>query len=152
MQVPALGQIGFITRSLHLFLAKLIHFLDSCLEFLLDRQSDFERERSHALHQKLAHGMIDLISDHSLADRYGVLDAITLADVLRHEAVLARVVSDRHSAPADATDYQTLQQSRPLAWRTLATIRSNGLRVFAKAQKVLFILLPGDVAGVSILD
>jgi hypothetical protein len=96
--------------------------------------------------------MIDVISDHSLADRYGVLDAITLADVLRHKAVLTRVVSDRHSAPADATDYQPLQQGRTLAWRTLATIRSDGLRVFAKAQKVLFILLPGDVAGMSILE
>jgi hypothetical protein len=51
VQVPALGQVGFITRSLHLFLAEFIHFLDSRLEFLLDRQSDFERERSHALHQ-----------------------------------------------------------------------------------------------------
>jgi hypothetical protein len=96
--------------------------------------------------------MIDVISDHSLADRYGVLDAVTLADVLGHEAVLTRVVSDRHAAPADATDYQTLQQSGALAWRTLATVCSDSLRVFTEAQEVLFILLPGDVAGVSILE
>jgi hypothetical protein len=104
------------------------------------------------LRSHLAHRVIDVISDHSLADRYGVLDAVTLADVLGHEAVLTRVVSDRHSAPADATDYQTLQQRGAFAWRTLATVCPDGLRVFAKALQILFILLPGDVAGVSILE
>jgi hypothetical protein len=100
----------------------------------------------------LAHSTIDVISDHSLAYRYGVLDAVALTDVLRHEAILTGVVSDCHPTPADSTDYQALQQSGALAWRTFATVGSDSLRVFAEAQKVLFILLPGDVAGVSILD
>jgi hypothetical protein len=100
----------------------------------------------------LAHDIIDVVSDHSLAYRYRVLDAVPLTDVLGHESLLARVVSNRHPASAYATDHQALQQRGTFAWRTLTTVCSDGLRVFSKALEVLFILLPGNVAGVNILE
>ena len=129
-QIASLGQVGFIARSLHLFLAKLIYFLDSCLEFLLDRQSDFERERSHAFHQKLTHSVIDLVSNNPLAYRYDMFNAVALADVLGHEALLACVISNRHPASASSTDHQPLQQCWAFARRALAAVGSDVLRIF----------------------
>jgi len=61
--------------------------------------------------------IIDVISDNSLAYRYSVFEAIALADVLGNKALLAYVVTDRHTAPADATNYQALQQCWTFARR-----------------------------------
>jgi hypothetical protein len=35
VQIAALSQVGFVARLLHVFLAEPVHFLDSCLKFLL---------------------------------------------------------------------------------------------------------------------
>jgi hypothetical protein len=59
-----------------LLVSELIHFLDSCREFLLDRESDFECQRRHAFYQQSADGVIDVVSDDMLAYRYGMLDAV----------------------------------------------------------------------------
>jgi len=118
----------------------------------LDRQSNFERERSHALHQELANGIIDLIADHSLAYRYSVLDTVTLADVLGQEPILTRVVPDSHPTPAYATNHQALQQYWAFPRRALTTVRSDGMSIFLKTSEVFLKLLPRDIAGVSILE
>jgi hypothetical protein len=100
----------------------------------------------------LAHGIIDVISDNALAYRYGVFDTVALTDVLGHEALLARVVSNRHPAPAEATDHQALQQRWALARGTLSAVGSDGMCVFLKTPEILLVLLPRDVAGMSILQ
>ena len=66
MKIAALGQVGFISRPFDLFLAEMVHFLDSRLKLLLDRERDFQRQRSNAFYQKLAHRIVDVVSDDSL--------------------------------------------------------------------------------------
>ena len=102
-------------------------------------------------YQKSADGVIDVVSDDTLAYRDGMFDAVALADVFGHETLLAGVIPDRHPAPADPTDHQALQQRWTLTGRTLA-VGSDRLSVLPQAQQVLFVPLPGDVAGVSILE
>ena len=70
---------------------------------------------------------------------------LSLADVYRELATLPAVITHRHAVTADATHHEPLQQRRPLAWRTLATIASVGAGVVAQSLLVLLILLPGDV-------
>ena len=118
----------------------------------MDRERDFECQRSDAFYQQSADGVIDVVSDDTLAYRYGMLDAVALADVFGHKTVFARVVPNRHPAPADSTDHQSLQQRWALARRTLAAIGADRLSILPEAPQVLFVLLPGDVAGMSILE
>ncbi len=142
MKIAALSQIGFVARSLHLFLAELVDFVHSGLKFLLDRQSDFERQGSDALHQQLADGLVDSLSHHMLADGDGMFDAVTLANIIRYDSAVASVVSNRHPASAAATDHHALQQSRPLTGRTFAAVGTDRSCVLPEAQQVFFVLPP----------
>ena len=79
-----------------------------------------------------------------------MFDAVALADLFGHEALLAGVASDGHPASAYATDHQALQQRWVPTRRALAAVGSNRLRIFPKTAEVLLILLPRDVTGTSI--
>jgi len=152
MKIAALSQIGCVARSLYLFLAELVDFVHSGLKFLLDRQSDFESQGSDAFHQQLADGFVDVLSHDMLANGDGMFDAVTLANIIWYESALASVVSNRHPASAAATDHHALQQSRPLTGRTFAAVGADRLCILPEAQQVFFVLLPGDVTGVGVLE
>jgi hypothetical protein len=68
--------------------------------------------------------------------------AITLAHVLRYQAILTRVIPNSHAAPAHTADHKPLQQRRAFPRRTPATVGADGLCIFAEATEIFFILLP----------
>src|SRR3954470_23285686 len=140
VKITALCQVGFISRPFDLFLAEMVHFLDSRLKLLLHRERDFQRQRSNAFYQQSAHRIVDVVSDDSLTYRHRVFDAVLLADVLRHEILMTDVVSNRHPAAASATNHQALQQCWTLARRTLAAVGSIRVGVFLEPPEVLFII------------
>jgi hypothetical protein len=126
----------------------MVHFLDSRLKLLLDRERDFQSQGSNAFYQELAHRIVDVVSNDSLTYCYRVFDAVLLADVLGHEVLLTDVVSNRHPAAASATNHQALQQCWTFARRTLAAVGSVRMGVFLEPPEVLFIIFPGDITRV----
>src|SRR5579863_8404843 len=82
-----------------------------------------------------------------LASRLPMLDSFPLADIIREELTAAAVITDGHPAPADATNDQTLQQSRTFSWRTFTPVLAKRMRIFAQAALIVVVLLQRDVPG-----
>ena len=84
-QITPTCQFGFITGSLHLLLAQPVGFLQTRLQFLLNGKCDFQCHRGDGLHQKIADRLVDVGTGNVLADRFAVLDALALANVVGHQ-------------------------------------------------------------------
>src|SRR5450432_2042458 len=142
VKVAPLCQVGFIPGALDLLLAQTIHLIQSGLHLLLDGQRDFQGQGSDCFDEKLADGLVQVLTKDMLAYRDDVVGSIALASILGHDFRLSRVVADGHSAAADATDSQALQQRRALARGTLAAVLAVGVSIIAQALQVLLILPP----------
>jgi hypothetical protein len=90
-------------------------------------------------HQPTERFIHDMTRDR-LADRPGVLDAFTLADIRRCQASVALVIAKRHPSAADAANDQSLQQRGAFAGRAPTTISAVTLGVLKQALLVRLVL------------
>src|SRR5580698_1230208 len=63
-----------------------------------------------------------------------------------------RVVADGHAFTAGSTDHQSLQQRRALACRSTVPFRAPGERVALHPLAVRLVLLPGNIAGMNVMQ
>src|SRR5262249_38278632 len=103
--------------------------LSPSLQFILNRQGHFQCERAHSLDEQIADRAVECAAHDALADRLRMLDALTLAGVLRQDLVMADVVADGHASAAPAAHRQTLKQRWPFSWRAMPSISAIRLRV-----------------------
>lgn len=87
-----------------------------------------------------------------LAGGFRARDAGTLAQVVGPRTAVTVVVAHRHPVAADAADQESLEQSGALARRRARAPGIPGQRVLPDAALVLLELVPGQVAGVGIVD
>ena len=82
------------------------------------------------------------------------LAALPATDVSRGDALPVAVITDRHAAATAAAQHQPLQQRRPLTRRSLLPVLAVAvcLRIFRQPPQDILVLLPGDVAGVSVFQ
>jgi hypothetical protein len=59
-----------------------VGFFDAGLEFALNRQAHLNGKRIKRFDEQFANGLVDGSAVDALADRFGLLDALALADVL----------------------------------------------------------------------
>ena len=107
-------EVGFLARPLHLPGAPGLGLVSALRQFRLHPQRDLERHRRHALHQQGADGPVDAGAGNALADRSGMGDSLSLAQVVRNQTALPCVVADRHAAAAGTAHREALQQGRAL--------------------------------------
>ena len=82
--------------------------LHACLEFSLYRQCHIERDQGYKFQQEMADVFFDLLARNPLAKRFGVFDSFALANILRAETAVPRVITQRHASGALPTDNQAL--------------------------------------------
>jgi hypothetical protein len=78
-----------------------------------------------------------------------MLNAFSLAHLIGDLTSTTVVVANRHSSAANATQYQSLEQSRTFPRWTFPTIMAEGLRILPQSSLILFVLLPRDVPRVN---
>jgi hypothetical protein len=83
--------------------------------------------RSDGLYEKVADRLVDAGTGKVLADRFAVLDALALANVVRMQTSPPAVVTNSHPFAAAPADQQPLQQRRSFSRRTLAPVLAIGL-------------------------
>ena len=93
--------------------------------------------------------MIDANVGDSLAQRFGVLDAFALTDILRAQLAVTAMIANRHAVSAASTDHQALQQCGAFSRRPAAPIGAHRLCALMQALLVLLVLFPAKVARVS---
>lgn len=93
---------------------------------------------------------VDAGAGYGLALGVRALDAVALADVVWNLPAPAGVLADRHALAAHAAQGKTLQQRRPLAGWTAATVRAVGQRVVAQMRLIGLEAIPCDVAGMRV--
>ena len=71
-------------------------------------ERDFQRQGSDRVDEKLAHSLIDVLSQNALAYQDDVVGAIALTYILWNELCGSYVVTDGHPAATDATHSQAL--------------------------------------------
>jgi len=81
--VSALCQFGFVPGPFHVLLSQTIGFIEPCLQFLLDGQRDLKCDRIDQFQQYVPDCAVDIGARNTLAQRFGILDPLTLADVFR---------------------------------------------------------------------
>ena len=99
-------------------------------DFLLHGKRDIQRDRCDAIDEQLTHGSVDAGSDNALAQRIAEEPAPADADIVRHDARLAGVVVDIHTAAAQTADDFSLQQSGAFSSRSGITFEAEGLGGF----------------------
>jgi hypothetical protein len=99
--------------------------------------------------EQFANGLVDGSAVDALADRFGLLDALALADVLGTQAALAAVVTNRHAAPASTTDHESLKKCWTLTRRATAPVGSDRLCALMQTLLILLVLFPGQITGVG---
>ena|SRR3989442_255600 len=82
VQVAPLSQIGLIPGSFDLLLAQPVHLIQSGLHLLLDGERDFERQGSDRVDEKLADGLVKVLTKDMLAYRDNVVGSVALAGIL----------------------------------------------------------------------
>jgi hypothetical protein len=108
VKVASLSQISLVPGPLDLFLAQVVHLIQSGLNLLLDGERNFQRQRGDGVDEKLADGLVNVLAEDMLAYRDDVLNSIALAHILRYDLRSSRVVANGHSAATDATDNKAL--------------------------------------------
>ena len=143
--------VRVLARSLHLLLQSAIGLGGTCRELLLDAQCDVQRERRHRLDKNLTNRVVEGTAVNRLTDTWlATIDATTPAPIIRDGLAMIAVVPHSHTLPAVATDRESLEQGRPFARWTPPTIGATRLGIHVEAAQILFVLLPGDIAGVDI--
>src|SRR5258708_6079739 len=141
----ALRQIGFVLGALRLLVTQTVGFFDAGLEFALHCQAHLNGKRVERFDEQLANGLVDASPMDALADRFGLLDAFALADVLGTQAAPAAVVTNRHAVPASTTDHDSLKKCWTLTRRTSAPVGSNHLCALMQTLLILLILFPRQI-------
>lgn len=90
-------------------------------ELLLHRQRHFQRQWRHRIDEDLA--------------------------VIRHRLAMIAMIPHGHALAAVAADRESLEQGRPFARRTPPPIGTAGLGIYLETAQILFVLVPGDIAG-----
>jgi len=78
------------------------------LHLLLDGKSDFPRQMSDRVDEKLTDRLVQALTQDMLAYLHDVVGSVELADTLRHDLGLPRRVTNRHPAATDPTDSPAL--------------------------------------------
>src|SRR6266567_6121179 len=83
-----------------------------------------------------------------------LLHPLFLAHVFRNEmrSLLGLMVADGHAIATLSTDDQTLQQGWPFSRRAMTAIPSERLTVLTQLLAIGFIVFPGDVANMGVLE
>ncbi len=131
---------------------QLVGLVESRLERLLDRQGDLQRQRRDRLEQHAPDRVIEPVARDTLTDWFGLRDPATLTDVRGPGGPLAAVIAHGHPIPTDPAHRQPLEERRPLAWGTPASVGAIRLRVLTQPALILFEVLPADVAGMCVWD
>ena len=72
----------------------------------MDLERQLQSQRAHRLDEQFTNSPVDAVADEALADALGVLDAPSLADVLRQLLAVAHVIAHGHPLPtAPAHDH-----------------------------------------------
>ena len=147
---PTASQVSVVARPFDLLAAQAIGFEDACIEFGMNLQGHLDGHWRDRLEEQLADGSIDLHAWDHLAFAGRGIDRLALADILRRLPAVAKVIADRHPPTTHPADHQALQQRGSLAWRALAPLDAMRVGVVAQLSEIGFVLLDGDVAGVSV--
>jgi hypothetical protein len=75
----------------------------------LHLESNLERSGCDCFYEQLADSLINRTAQNSLADRFCVLEAVSLAHVLGHQLCSSLMIADGHPLTANGTNRQTLQ-------------------------------------------
>ncbi len=132
----ARARLGFVAGAFDLLLSQGVGFFTTCLQFLLDRQRDFQRQGSHLFQQQPANRCVDALPGILWQIALALFDAIALTHVTRHGNCLAAIVANRHPFAAETAHSQTLQQGRPFARRTLAAVAAERLSILRQLPNV----------------
>jgi hypothetical protein len=68
VKVASLSQISLVPGPLDLFLAQVVHLIQSGLNLLLDGERNFQCQRGDGVDEKLADGMVKVLTENMLAD------------------------------------------------------------------------------------
>lgn len=128
LHVSSLCEVRLIPGAFNLLVAQLIRFVQTRLEFVLNRQRHFQCHGLNHTHEQFADGSIDLRSRDVLTDGQGLLDPVTLANIVNIQPPLAGVITDGHPLAANAAHHQALQQRRTFAGWALSTVKAQGQR------------------------
>src|SRR5205814_2489358 len=84
----------------------------------------------------------------------GLLHTLFLAHVFRNEmhSLPGLMVADGHAIATFSTDGQSLQQGWPFSRGAMTAIPSERLKVLTQLLAISFIVFPGDVAHVGVLE
>jgi hypothetical protein len=150
-EVAAAGQVGVVLGALNGGGADAVGVVGSGGELVGDGQRGLQGQRGDGVEEEPAHVGVDPGAGDGLADRFPVLDAVGLADVLGHLA-FAHVVAHGHPAAVLAADDQSLEQGGAFAGWAGAAVVAVGGGVGGQADLVGLELFPADVAGMGVGD
>lgn len=120
--------------------------------FLLHGQREFQRHRRDGIDKQLAHGGVNAGSHNGLTVRIPEEPAPADTDIVGGHAVFADGVLHMHAAAAETTDRVSLQESRTFSCRPGVSFESDRLGGCTELLFVAFIVLPGDVRRMGVLN
>ncbi len=144
---PPAGQLRLIPRPFQAALPLLFHLALPRFDLVQRRQRHRQLRRLHGGQQQLRHGGIDGRATKILTGAFAVLDVATVVA----RALAIALVADGHGAPAATAQHDPLQQGAPFP-RRAAMGGARQVAVIFEPGLVALILLPGDIAGVGVLD
>src|SRR5260370_6764788 len=154
-QKTPLSQFGSIAGSFDLLIPQVLCRLELGMQFFIDLQSGVNRERGHLSEHQISHGCIEPCAQNMLAGLLCcLLHALFLAHVFRNEmrCLLGLMVADGHAIATFSTDDQSLQQGWPFSRMAMAAFPSERLTVLTQLLAIGFIVFPGDVANMGVLE
>ncbi len=148
----ASGEFGFVASSFDVLPMHRFDFLDATLDFMLDRECDFDRCGCESFEEQHANRIVDGLSRDGLTDSTMSLDPIALAYVSGKGLPTALLIADGHSIPAYSAHHHALKERRPFSDRALATVFAIPLCILSQALLVAFETLPRKVARVRVYE
>lgn len=131
-----------------MLLSQTIGFVKPSLQLLLHGQSD--SRRIDQFQQHVADYTVDVGAGDALTQRFGIFDALPLADVFRAQPCTSRAITKHHASTTLTAYDESLKQRRPFTRGTLPAVRSDCLRVFPQSLQIPFILVPTDIGWVRL--
>ena len=151
-EVAAAGELGAVTGPFNMAAAQRVRCVGACFELGLDGEGDFERERGDGVQQKLGDGGVNAGAGDGLAARAAALDRFADALVVGDVDAAPVVVAHGHAPPAAPADHHALEQGGTFAGRAGGAVVAVGGGVGGEQSLVGFEGVPGDVAGMGVVD